>query len=102
LTQPQIGWVVVVGGVPYERLRAILRVLTNSPAILVGECDRQLSVAARWYDWPVCNTCAHVNSQARAILPIVNLNLSEVLTMTPGLIWLVTAIVLGVMVGIWL
>jgi hypothetical protein len=32
----------------------------------------------------------HLNRQAGTILPMVNLNPSEVLTMTPGLIWLVT------------
>jgi hypothetical protein len=33
---------------------------------------------------------------------MLNLNHSEVLIMTPGLVWLVAAIALGVMAGLWL
>jgi hypothetical protein len=56
-----------------------------------------MMIGRRW----LASLCT-IGQTGRRHFPMVNLGSAEGLTMTPGLIWLVTAIVLGVMVGLWL
>jgi hypothetical protein len=60
-----------------------------------------VGVLIHGHDHARVNLCRFEQSGG-AIPRMLNLSHSEILIMTPGLVWLVAAIAFGVMAGLWL